>query len=359
MSEVGWARSAGGRHHGAHGEAVARSLGVAAQSFLDVSQNINPLGPPPGALEAARVAISGSSVYPDPEYPELRRALGDYLGVPEDHVLPANGGAEALFLTALGLFRAGKRRARILEPTFSEYAAAAGAAGMEAVRRTAWRESGGGFAFDLRALNDLGPADAVFLCNPNNPTGGALPRDEVLGICELAADAGAALVVDEAFADFAPPLSVNPESGPALTVVRSFTKFFAIPGLRLGCIVTPEPRRFASLQPSWPVNAAAAAAGVASASDAEFAARSVRRVEGLRRELSEALSALAGLTVYDSAANFLLLRGPEGVVERLARRGVLVRGCEPFEGLGPEHFRVAVREREDNQRLVRALRENL
>lgn len=359
MTEAGWVRSAGGRHHGAHGESAARSLGLAPRSFLDFSQNINPLGPPPGALEAARAAISGSSVYPDPQYPELRRALGGYLGVPEANVLPTNGGAEALFLAALGLRRAGKSRALILEPTFSEYAAAANAAGMEVAHRPAWRESGGGFAFDLRSLDGLGAGDAVFLCNPNNPTGSALPRDEVREIHEAVAGPGAALVVDEAFADFAPALSVASEANAALTVVRSFTKFFAIPGLRLGCLVSSEAERFATLQPSWPVNAAAAAAGVAAASDAEFAGRSVRRVGELRREMAGELSELQGITVYDSAANFLLLRGPGEVAEPLARRGVLVRGCEPFEGLGPEHFRVAVREREDNRRLVRALREIL
>lgn len=359
MTEAGWVSSAGGRHHGAHGEAAARSLGVAPRSFVDFSQNINPLGPPAGALEAARAAISGSSVYPDPEYPELRRALAGYLKVDEDHVLPTNGGAEALFLAALGLSRAGKRRALILEPTFSEYAAAADAAGMRVVRKPAWHESGGRFALDLGVLDDLGAADAVFLCNPNNPTGSALTRDEVLGIYERAAEAGAALVVDEAFSDFTPLLSVVSEADTTLIVVRSFTKFFAIPGLRLGCLITPETQWFASFQPSWPVNAAAAAAGVVAASDAEFAGRSVRRVAELRRELGEELSALPGLTVYESAANFLLLSVPEGIVEHLARHGILVRGCEPFEGLGPRHFRVAVREREDNQRLAQTLREIL
>ncbi len=359
MTEAGWVSSAGGRHHGAHGEAAARSLGVAPRNFLDFSQNINPLGPPPGALEAARTAISGSSVYPDPEYPELRWALAEYLKVDEDHVLPTNGGAEALFLAAHGLCRAAKSRALILEPTFSEYAAAASAAGMKVAREPAWRESGGGFVLDPEVLDGLGATDAVFLCNPNNPTGSTLARDEVLGVYEMAAKAGAALVVDEAFADFAPSLSVASEADHTLTVVRSFTKFFAIPGLRLGCVITPETRRFASFQPSWPVNAAAAAAGAASASDSEFAGRSVRHVGELRRELAEALTALPGLTVYDSAANFLLLSGPEGVVDHLACRGVLVRGCEPFEGLGPRHFRVAVRESEANQRLVRTLREIL
>lgn len=355
----GWTTGSGGRHHGAYVAVAARGLGVAGESFLDFSQNINPLGPPREALEAAREAISASSVYPDAEYPDLRRALAGYLGVEADHVLPTNGGAEALFLAALGLAYSGKRRAIVLEPTFSEYAAAASAAGLEVVHRSAWREGAAGFALDWGALRDLSARDAVFLCNPNNPTGTVLQCEEALEIAGLARHAGAALVLDEAFADFAPEVSLVGEAGDGLLVARSFTKFFAIPALRLGCLVTPEAGGYGALQPSWPVNVAAEAAGVVAASDPAFTARSVQRVGELRSELQAGLHALPGLRVYEGAANFLLVRGPAGLPERLARRGVLVRGCEPFRGLGAEHFRVAVRDEADNQRLVEALQDAL
>lgn len=249
----GWARSPGDRHHGAHAASAGRSLGVAPDSFLDFSQNINPLGPPPAALDAAREAISSATVYPDAGYPELRRALAGYLGVEPEHILPTNGGAEALFLAALGLARGGSRRALILEPTFSEYAAAARVAGLEPVRRVGWREAGAGFTLDRDALGDLGAREVVFLCNPNNPTGSALPREEMLDVAETARAAGATLVVDEAFADFAPGISVAGEADASLVVARSFTKFFGVPGLRLGCLVTPEAEGYGVIQPSWPV----------------------------------------------------------------------------------------------------------
>lgn len=352
----GWAEHPGGRHHGAHGGLVSRSLGFGSEELLDYSQNINPLGTPPAALEAARLALyEEAGRYPDLGYKELREALAGYLGTPPGKVVPTNGGAEALFLAARV---AGPGRALVLEPTFSEYAAAAGAAGLGVVRRVARRREDG-FRLDPGALRDLAGISVVFLCNPNNPTGDALERREVLEVAGRVREAGAILVVDEAFADFVPEIGVAAEVGDGLCVARSLTKFFAIPGLRLGCLVCEDAPRVQSLQPSWSVNAVAAAAGICAAGDAGFAETSVAEVRRLREALFDSLEALPGIEPFPGAANFLLVRGPEDLAERLARRGVLVRGCDPFLGLGPGYFRVAVRTEAENVRLVAGIREEL
>jgi threonine-phosphate decarboxylase len=353
----GWAQHPGDRHHGAHGGLVSRTLDVSVGGLLDFSQNINPLGAPRGALRAARRAIDEESGrYPDLEYTELRGSLADYLGVPARSIVPTNGGAEALFLAARAA--GGGGGALVLEPTFSEYAAAARAAGMEPVRRVA-RRRGTGFGWDPDSLGDLEGISVVFLCNPNNPTGDALDRGKVLEAAARVEEAGAVLIVDEAFADFVPEVSVAAMVDEKLWVARSFTKFFAIPGLRLGCLVCDDAERAWAIQPSWPVNAAAAAAGISAARDPEFAKATVAEVTRLRQHLFVTLDALAELQPFPGAANFLLVRGPEGLAERLAGRGVLVRGCAPFEGLGPEYFRVAVRDEASNGRLVAAIREEL
>jgi threonine-phosphate decarboxylase len=172
-------------------------------------------------------------------------------------------------------------------------------------------------------------------------------------------EAGAVLVVDEAFVDFVPEASVADAADVHLLVARSFTKFFAIPGLRLGCLICPDPAPVQALQPSWPVNAVAAAAGAAAARDRGFAERSVREVARLRAALTADLAVVPGLTVSPGSANFLLVRGPEGLTERLARRRVLVRGCAPFPGLGPGFFRVAVRGERENGALLEAVGEAL
>jgi threonine-phosphate decarboxylase len=353
----GWAELPGGRHHGAHGAVVSRWLDASFQDLLDFSQNINPLGAPEGVLEAARRALyEESNVYPDLDYLRLREALGAYIGVPPEKVVPTNGGAEALFLAALSAGAEGE--ALILEPTFSEYTAAARAGGLEPVGRVARRPEDG-FRLDPAALEDLEGVALVFLCNPNNPTGDALMREEVLDIADRVREKGASLVVDEAFAEFIPAVSVAAEVGPNLYVARSFTKFFAIPGLRLGCLICENPAHVRSIQPSWPVNAVAAAAGIAAVRDRNFVETSISEVARLRAELFGALEALPGLDPFPAAANFLLARGPRGLSERLARRGVLVRGCEPFLGLGPGYFRVAVRGARENERLVSTIREEL
>lgn len=357
----GWAGRAGGRHHGAHGAEVSRAVGATASDFLDFSQNINPLGTPAGAVEAARTADFAG--YPDLGYVELREALGRYLGVSRDCVLPANGGAEALFLAArvAAESRVGER-AIILEPTFSEYAAAARAAGFEVERRVA-RRAGDGFTLDPESLGDLEDVGLVFLCNPNNPTGGAMRRGEVLEISHRLGEAGVVLVVDEAFVDFVPEISVVSSVGRSgfenLWVARSFTKFFGIPGLRLGALISSVTELAQSFQPSWSVNAVAAAAGISAADDDAFAESSIAEVARLRENLYAGLEALPGIRPYPGAANFLLVHGPAGLPDRLIRRRVLVRSCEPFMGLGAGYFRVAVRTDEENRRLVAEIREEL
>lgn len=352
----GWAQHPGDRHHGAHGERVSRSLDVPVGELLDFSQNINPLGAPREALEAARQALyEESGRYPDLDYRELRVALAEYLGVSEEKIVPTNGGAEALFLAA-GASENGA--ALVLEPTFSEYAGAAHASGRTVVRRVA-RHRNRGFTLDPASLDELEGIALVFLCNPNNPTGDALDRTVVLELAARVKEAGAILVVDEAFADFVPGISVADMVDGSLWVARSFTKFFAIPGLRLGCLICDDTERVRTMQPSWPVNAVAAAAGIAAVKDRGFAETSVAEVARLRADLFEMLGAIAGLRPFPGAANFLLVRGTQGLAGRLARRGVLVRGCGPFTGLGPEYFRVAVRGGAENGRLISALKEEL
>jgi threonine-phosphate decarboxylase len=356
----GWAATQDGRHHGAHYAEAAQALGKSLDAFLDFSQNINPLGPPAAALVAAEKALhEEAGRYPDLDYAELRVALAGYLGVSPASVLPTNGGAEALFLAARVAAEVLGSKAIILEPTFSEYAAAARAAGFR-VEHVVARRPETEFRLDLavldEALGERRDVGLVFLCNPNNPTGDAVSRPDVLRVAERVREAGAVLVVDEAFADFTPHLSVAPEVGEHLFVARSFTKFFAVPGLRLGCLVTSNVGRARAFQPSWPVNAVAAALGISAAADRAFTEATLTEVGLRRQELLDMLEELPGITAYAGAANFLLARGPRTLPEDLAQKGILVRGCEPFRGLGSGFFRVAVRGVEDNGRLVEMLR---
>jgi Aminotransferase class I and II len=169
-----------------------------------------------------------------------------------------------------------------------------------------------------------------------------------LALATLCRGSSESNIWDETFADFAPYVSVAPEIDGALFVARSFTKFFAVPGLRLGCLVARDPSR-AGL-PALVVGQRGRGGGRYRRGEGSGLRRNRARGGGAgRRQLFSALGELSGITAYPGAANFLLVRGPEMLPERLARRGILVRGCEPFCGLGPGYFRVAVRGEKENE----------
>jgi len=207
----------------------------------------------------------------------------------------------------------------------------------------------------------------AFLCRPNNPTGEAVPLEQVEELAREAERSGGLLVVDEAYVEFSRCESAVCllEDYPSLAVLRSMTKFYSLPGLRLGFLAAPEEvaHRVRRLLPPWRVNVLALHAGVAALRDREFARRSRRYIAEERERLAEELLA-AGAEPLRSEANFLLVRLPPGmrsagVREELLRMGILVRDCSDFRGLGEGFIRVSVRLREENMMLVQALEEVL
>ncbi|RPF42552.1 L-threonine O-3-phosphate decarboxylase [Thermodesulfitimonas autotrophica] len=351
------------QHHGGNPYRAAREWGGWPDEYLDFSCNINPLGPSPRVLACLQAAAGEIWRYPDPECTALKEALGAYLGVPAAWLIPGNGTAELinLLVPALGI-----RRAVVPAPAFAEYALSVTAWGGE-IRYLYLK--GEDFAFPWEELPAaLAGADALFLCQPNNPTGRLLAPDELERLAAATARAGAYLVVDEAFLDFLPDaaaltaLNLLPR-WEHLVVLRSLTKFFALAGLRLGVLVALSPlqREILSLLPPWNVNSLAQVAGVAAVADAEYISESRRVVATERAYLASALASLPGVRVVPGVANFLLLdiRGTgfssAALARRLAQERVLVRDTANFPGLGGGFIRVAVRLRAENERLVGTL----
>ena len=343
----------GGRRH------VAQQLyGIPKEELLDFSASINFLGPPPAALSAIRAAAGEVAHYPEEDPSALKIAIATHLGVFPDEVALGNGSIEIIYWLASVLR---PRRVLIIEPTFSEYRRACEAAG--AVCESFWLSGVEGFALDTGRINPAG-YDLVFVCNPNNPTGYLVPLDEMISLWKRCRDAGAGLVVDEAFIDFSggeeSVLSWGVSAG--LYSVRSFTKFFALAGLRLGCLAAPEDFivRLKQCMPPWNVNAFALAAGVAAIGDLKYMARTWREVISLRDGLYKDLEAIPGIEPFPSEANFLLCRvggdGAAALAERLGRVGILIRDCRSFPGLGDSYIRVAVRSERENYQLVTAIR---
>ena len=343
------------RVHGSLQADEAARYGRVQDEFVDFSASLNPFGPPPSVIEAARSA--DLTRYPSPDAGELRQSLAARLAVTPREVLVGNGSSEIFYLLARAFARTGP--GIVYAPAFGEYASALHSTGIEVIECTARADEGFTWHLEdaLAIIAEQRPSIA-FLGSPNNPTGTYLAREDVRRIAAALTDG--VLVLDEAYVSFvAEPWRSN-RLAPNVAVVRSFTKDFAIPGLRLGYMVAP--RRIveatAAQQPSWSVGAPGQAAGLACLDERSWLVDTVRRTQEAKTGLVEILTDVR-LDVHAGAANFVLVRvGEASKVRRaLLERGLVVRDCTSF-GL-PEHIRIGVRQPDENRRLVDALIEVL
>lgn len=383
--------------HGGDIVSAAERWGLPAEVFIDFSASINPLGPPPRVLQALSLFMPRIVDYPDPACRQARQALSRFLEVDPRCVALGNGAAEIIWLLPRLLK---PRRVLLPVPSFTLYERALGAAGTEISYLCLNPSQGFALPFEqvMRSMDgDIegeGSAfDLIWLANPNNPTGRILPEDRLLALAEACIQRRVVLVVDEAFILFLPDwrrrtlvhLAAQSEF---VIVIGSLTKFFAIPGLRLGYLVG-SPSLIERLQADrepWPVNTLAQVACVEALSDPEYMARTHMLIEEERAFLMCSLEAFGWLKPFVSEANFLLVElmpfsepllvrsvvspggwdlgsrpGAEPILQApvlcdlLGRRGILVRDCSNFRGLSSRYIRMSVRCREDNIRLLQAL----
>ncbi len=352
--------------HGGKWLAALKNWDEEKGKLLDFSANINPCGVAESVKAAIEAAMPSIVHYPDSEAVELKQAISLHYQVAQETILLGNGAVELLYLLCQY-----KRPQRILvpAPTFSEYERAARASGatVEYLPLKAAQQ----FALTFSELQkQLSQADMIFICNPNNPTGRLTERNEIRKILEAVKGSECLVVVDESFIDFvdnAEKYSCRSllTDYPQLCILHSLTKFYAIPGLRLGFMLG-TPRLTAALElrkDPWNVNTLAQSAGVAGLHDEAYQVTSRRYVAKEREKLSADLNAIPGLVVYPGAANFLLLdinalkMTATEFVRRMAENGVLVRNCTNYPGLTEDYVRVAVRSREENQRLITSIRQ--
>ena len=294
---------------------------------LDFSANVSPLGTPRSVTDAIERALPKLYRYPDPYCRTLVQTISEYEGVPKNFVLCGNGASELIYAYC-GAVR--PKRAMELAPTFSEYSLALRRTGCEVVRFALKQEEN----FDLR--KDFLPflarekIDALFLCNPNNPTGRLIADDLLEEILRICREKNIALFVDECFlslsdggVDLTPSLSDFPQ----LFILKAFTKSFGMAGLRLGYGLSADGallRKMSAAVPPWNVSALAQAAGVAALGDAEFLERNRAVIRAERPRLEERLREL-GFWVCPSQANYILFRGEAGLADRLRERGAAIR----------------------------------
>lgn len=352
--------------HGGDVRSAAARWGVPPEQIIDFSASINPLGTPLSVLEAVQRALPWVRHYPELHARTVAGAIAAARGVPAASVLVGNGAAEVIDLVAR---LARGRRALIPSPSFGEYARAVWAAGGEVIHWPLANPDGGTDVAALDRAAEQAGAALIFLGNPNNPTGSLMPADQVLWLGERAARRGALLVVDEAFIDFTDrpeesSVAVFAAGRPGLFAIGSLTKFYALPGIRVGYGMAP-PDVVAEMEAQrdpWSVGALAQAAALAALADHDYARRTRDWLQAERPRFLQELATLPGLRPWPAAANFVLVDGRGTglsaweLQEALGPRGLLLRDCRSF-GLHPGFFRLAIRTAAENDQLIAALRQ--
>jgi len=345
--------------HGGDVYQLARTLGLNLTDLLDFSANINPLGFPPGLAAAVGEAMTEIVHYPDLRCLKLREALVSHHRLNPEQILVGNGSTELIYLAVRALQPA---RGLIVTPAFSEYEQALNAAQTPA----AFHPTAEAHNFTLHDLPEVQAGDLVFLAHPASPSGALLAPELFLAAAAQVEAAGAYLLLDEAFVDFVEEASmkVHLDRFPRLMILRSFTKFFGIPGVRLGFLLAaPElTARLAAAQEPWSVSTMAQCMGRACLADLDYMRRTRTLIQHEREFLQQRLAKIPGLAAFPSAVNYLLVKlsRPGATAARLQRQmlahRIVIRDASNFRGLDERFFRIAVRRRGENERLLAALK---
>ena len=344
-----------------HGGKVEEAASILGAEPLDFSANINPLGSPP-LKELLLEELEHIGHYPDNSYRNFRRAAAKFVNVDMKCIVPGNGSSELIRLFAECCFQEGDT-SLVPTPSFGEYTNQSLLAGA-----TVKRVNIGKDGLPLLAEGDLASAKLLFLCNPNNPTGRLLYAEQVVDLADRCEETETFLLVDEAFIELSEPEESVAGIAPHrefLFVMRSLTKSFGVPGLRLGFGVTNA--KLAGIlnlaRIPWSIGSLAAAAATYLLGCEEHLERSRHVIKEELAWLQSALQKL-GLRPLPSSVNFILVNiEPSGLTsdllaKRTMAKGVLVRDCQSF-GLGKSYIRVAVRSRSENERLIAALERSL
>lgn len=322
---------------------------------LDFSANCNPFGMPEGVKKAAAEAVRKAEYYPDVQCERLRKALEEAEGVPYRQIICGNGAADLIF----GLVLAKKpEKALLLAPSFAEYEQALDSVGCE-VRHFVLKEEENFVPGEQLLEQITEDLDMMFFCNPNNPTGVVSDVEFIKKIAEKCKEKKVFLVVDECFTDFLEipeNYTMKPylKEFPEMLLVKAFTKKYAMAGLRLGyglCESREIHEKMKAVMQPWNVSVVAQEAGIAALKETEYAEETLKKIRQERIFLLEEMKK-AGFKVYGSQANYIFFKGPENFWETCLKLGVNIRDCSNYEGLSQGFYRIAVRTREENEKLI-------
>lgn len=351
--------------HGGNLYAAIREKGGSFDEILDFSANINPLGLSEKIRHALHSSLESIIHYPDAQAHALKQGISQHYQVAKDSITMGNGAVELMY-TLCHILK--PKKVLVTAPTFSEYesAAKASGAGIEYL----YLQPENNFVIDIqKMIAQLATVDIAFICNPNNPTGTLLNHTQIEEVLQAAKKHNAYVVVDESFMDFLPTdetytcRQLLPKY-PNLIILHSLTKFYAIPGLRLGfSLSNPELTKLLHLSKDpWNVNTLAQSAGVAALQDYAYQRQGKEFLKKVKMDLYESLQAIPGLHPYFPSVNFILVHikntnmTSKELVTTMASHHILIRDCSNYPGLSSEYIRVAVKRPEENIILIHTLK---
>ncbi|PID82689.1 MAG: threonine-phosphate decarboxylase [Clostridiales bacterium] len=334
--------------HGGNVHKIQRERKI--DTLVDFSANINPFGLNKKIKEEIINNIDGIVHYPDPDNYDLVGMIAEKHSVMRENILCGNGASDLIF-RIVEAFR--PEESLLIEPTFSEY--------RKALKRFSNINTIESIHYDLDLLSRIKNTDVtlnmIFVCNPNNPTG-ILAEDSFLeGIIDYAKKENITLIVDESFIDFTHSKSLISKYHNDIIILRSFTKMYAIAGLRLGYLVSsPEViKKIKEISPTWQVSSLASAAGICAFHLEGFEEKTRSLIDKERDYLKSNLKKM-GFEFYDSSANYICFKSHiEDLDSKLLDVGIAIRNCDNYIGLGENYYRIAVRSREDNTVLINSL----
>jgi threonine-phosphate decarboxylase len=349
--------------HGGNIHEMARRLGCMPSEIIDMSSNTNPLGPPPGLVDFLKKNIDVVTDLPEVDSKEITGLFADCFALDPDRVLSGNGTTQFIYSIPRVLEI---EKAVVLGPTYADYADACRMHNVHPAIVLA--EASDDFRPDINRLtNKINDKDSVFICNPNNPTGSLIPKDELERLCRSHPDTN--FIVDESYLSFVNHGEKESLINTGLSnviVLISISKIFKIPGLRIGFVISVAEtiNKLRRCLLPWSVNSLAQAAGRYLAAQrteiGSFVQRTQLFFEDQRNEFYEKFEHLPEIRLFPSTTSFVLIKLPpilsaDRVCNQLAREKILIRNCTNFYGLSDQFIRISLKSREKNRMLAEKL----
>lgn len=346
-----------------HGGNIYRLKREGKGELLDYSSNINPLGVPDSFKRAIIENFDILEKYPDPDYVELRENIGRYNKVDVKNIIAGNGATEILFLYMKAMK---PKKTLIISPSFAEYKRALESVGSEIIHYPLLEENN--YNLDIESfLKEVPKCDLVVICNPNNPTGSFISLENIKKINDALSEKGIKLFIDEAFIEFIrgweDMTSVLLEDK-NIFVMRALTKFFAVPGVRLGYGITYDEeimKKMEKYKEPWSVNSFADIAGKIMLWDKEYIEATENWIEEEKKWFYEESCKIENIKTFKTNVNFILVKllkkNSSVVRDEMISKGVVVRDASNFMFLNEQYIRLAIKNRENNIKVLQALKE--